>query len=129
MSADRLLVVDDDEAVRKIVVRLARLLGSEARGEARGADFVRAYDEFQPTTIVLDGYLGDVDLEDLIAEIAARRYRGKLIFISGAEDYLELARLKCKRAGLVSRELLKPFGTDELEAVLLDAPKNDPPEG
>lgn len=121
----RLLVVDDDEVVRTIVVRLAEALGYEARGESRGTEFARAYDEFRPTAIVMDGYLGDVDLEDLVEQIASRNFDGKLVFISGAEDYLALAELHSERAGLKCRGLHKPFGTEELEAVLLAAPNND----
>jgi hypothetical protein len=70
--------------------------------------------------------LGDIDLEDLVAQIAARRFRGKLVFISGAEDYLALAQLHCDRAGLRCRGLHKPFGTEELQAVLNEAPDNAP---
>ena len=121
---ERLLVVDDDETVRTIVVRLAESLGCKAKGESRGAGFLQAYDEFKPTIIVMDGYLGDIDLEDLVDQIASRQFAGKLIFISGAEDYLALAELHTQRVGLVSRGLLKPFGTQELEEILLSAPMN-----
>lgn len=122
---DRLLVVDDDENVRSIVVRLAVALGYEAKGESRGAGFLQAYDEFEPTIIVMDGYLGDVDLEEIVDQIASKQFRGKLIFISGAEDYLALAELHTGRVGLQCRGLLKPFGTQELEATLLSAPTNE----
>ncbi|MCP4297153.1 MAG: transporter substrate-binding domain-containing protein [Proteobacteria bacterium] len=72
-SKYRLLVVEDNEPSRKLLVTLLGKIGFEVRGAADGQDAVKAWEEWQPHLIwmdlrmpVLDGYEATKQIKSLV---------------------------------------------------------------
>src|SRR5262245_57868406 len=57
----KILLVDDDPAVRRIVSEILRLEGYEIREAAEGAESLKAVPEFRPDLVLLDVELPGLD--------------------------------------------------------------------
>ena len=110
MSAERILVVDDDESIRQIVHMCLSDEGFEVREASNGQSALDALEEFQPGLILLDLRMPVMDGWEF-----ARRYEALpgphvpiVAFVAALNAEQECADLQT--AGI----LTKPFDLDDL---------------
>ena len=108
----RILVVDDDEAIRLTVARILSGHGFVVRSAATGEDALSDAPGFQPDIILLDLGLPGIDGFAVIAEVRERTSTPIIVLsVRGAE------RDKVRALELGADDYLtKPFGVDELLA-------------
>jgi CheY-like chemotaxis protein len=124
----RILVVDDEPAVRRFVTDALRSSGYDVIGAATGREALGAvYGESQaPTLLLTDIEMPGMTGVELAARVRADRPAIRVILMTGREASAARAR---ERAGLVEGVLLKPFGLAELLDAVLDALAASPGEG
>jgi two-component system, cell cycle response regulator CpdR len=115
----RILVVDDNEAVRSLLVALLAADGHSVRSVACGRDALALLgDRSAPDPVALlvtDVEMPDMDGFALAVEVRARRPDLPILFVSGARD----PRLACLAAHRIAgRFLAKPFDAADLRAAV-----------
>ena len=120
MRKPRLLVIDDDPAVRALLRRVGERLGYRVAVLAEGYLACDAWEILRPDVILLDIVMPDRDGIELLQAFAARGCRSRLILMSGAHpQYLKSATLLGDAYGLrPAATLLKPFDLEALRDVL-----------
>ncbi|MFO1372188.1 MAG: response regulator [Candidatus Competibacteraceae bacterium] len=120
MSEKRLLIVDDEPEFGEIVRKVAAGLGYEVRVTTNGHAFQKAYHELQPTTIVMDMVMPEMDGNELVLWLLEQHYTANLIIITGySPDYAKDARMLAEFKGLHSViTLTKPIRLAKLREVL-----------
>jgi FixJ family two-component response regulator len=116
-------VVDDEESVRKAVVRLLQAAGHTARGFAAGSDFLRHWPDDRPECVLLDLQMPGLSGADVLRELNRSGAHIPTIVVTAHDS--PGARAECERLGAVAY-LCKPLD----ERVLLDALRvalNTPP--
>jgi CheY-like chemotaxis protein len=121
----RILVVDDEPAVRRFVTEALRSSGYEVVGASTGREaLVAVYGESRtPTLLLTDIEMPGMSGVELAARGRAYRPGFRVILMTGLEASAARAR---ERAGLVEGVLLKPFGLAELLQAVLDALAESP---
>jgi len=124
----RVLVVDDEPAIRHAVSRLFRREGWDVVTAADAGEAIAALETAMADAVLLDYHLPGMSGADLGAEIAGRwpALAGRLVFISG-DPQLTAAALPAACRG--ARLIPKPFDLLELAAALrgvLDASPHRP---
>ena len=110
----RILVVDDDDLIRRLVVKTLERAGYEVVASADGRQAAQEYDKDPTDLIITDLFMPEKEGMEIIMELRRDHPDVKIIAISGAGSlgptgYLEVARM----IG-ASRTLAKPFGKEEL---------------
>lgn len=120
MSEKRLLVVDDEPEFGELVARVATGLGYETRVTKNGRDFQSAFHELQPTLVVLDMVMPEMDGNELVLWLMEQRYAADLIIITGySPEYAKDAQLLAEFKGLHSvTTLTKPIRLAKLREAL-----------
>ena len=120
MSEKRLLIVDDEPEFGELVRKVAVSLGYEARVTTSGRTFQDAYHEMNPTMIVMDMVMPEMDGNELVLWLMEQRYAAHLIIITGySPDYARDARALAEFNGLRSvQTLTKPIGLARLREAL-----------
>lgn len=75
MSDKRLLIVDDQPALGEIVRRTAAGLGYDVKVTTHAEEFMAVFDDFNPTAIVLDIVMPDIDGIELVAWLVDKGVR------------------------------------------------------
>lgn len=116
----RVLVLDDDAATGRLVVRIATMLGMEAMAVTDAETFAARLQSDPPRVVVLDLQLGDTDGVEQLRRLAAQQYAGALILMSGFDARVLAAACAVGRSlGLnIESVLEKPLRVAELEQVL-----------
>jgi DNA-binding response OmpR family regulator len=113
----RVLVVDDEPAIRHAVGRLLRREGWDAVTAATAGEAIAALETAPADAVLLDYHLPGMSGAALGAEILARwpELTGRLVFVSG-DPQLAIGTFPpaCRGAPLLS----KPFDLLELAAVI-----------
>jgi CheY-like chemotaxis protein len=120
MSEKRLLVIDDEPEFGEFVRKVATGLGYEARVTTSGREFQDAYHALQPTMIVMDMVMPEMDGNELVLWLMEQRYAAHLIIITGySPDYAKDARVLAEFNGLRSvTALTKPISLAKLREAL-----------
>ena len=121
MSKERLLVVDDEADFGAFVRRVAKKLDFEVEVTTQARDFKQIYKRFDPTVIVLDIVMPEVDGIELIQWLAAVRSLARIIIISGFDPHFSKAAEvlgKVQGIGSIVR-LKKPVSVSDLESALI----------
>ena len=122
MSAQQwVAVIDDDESLRRSIIRLLRSVDVAVRGFASAEEFLDRSDGVPPTCAVVDLYLGTGMNGYELKERLERDGRALPIVFMTAHTELPI-RMQEDEAALINC-LRKPFCTEELLARL--APKLD----
>ena len=138
----QVLVFDDDDAIGRLVARIATMSGMVAFAVTSAEAFREQLLGSPPHVVVLDLQLGGTDGVEQMRLLADRQYTGSLILMSGYDArVLATARAVGQSLGLkVEHVLEKPLSVAELERVfeflqfadkslsgrrLLDAIEND----
>lgn len=81
----RLLVLDDDEQIVAMIRRIAARAGCNVMATTSKAKFLQCLEEFQPTIVLVDVFLGDSDCTALLDALASQQAKRpfRLFFMSG----------------------------------------------
>ncbi len=117
----RLLILDDDALVGMLVESVARLAGVATCLTREADEFYAAAADWGPTHVVLDLTMPETSGEQVLAELATRGCRARIIVTSGAEaERLDRAVAQARADGLdVAGGLPKPFVAAALRALLV----------
>jgi FixJ family two-component response regulator len=107
-------VVDDEESVRKAVVRLMQAAGHTARGYASGHEFLQKLLVDRPDILLLDLQMLGLSATDVQMALCQAEAHIPVLIITAHDS--PIAREECMRAGAIAY-LCKPLD----ERVLLDA--------
>jgi EAL domain-containing protein (putative c-di-GMP-specific phosphodiesterase class I) len=120
MSANRLLILDDEVAISQAIERIARGCNYEVSVTHDATAFVERVNEWQPTHILLDLQMPVVDGVEVLGRLAASGSRAKILIASGVEGRVVDAarRIGVERGLDVAGTLLKPFRAAELRELL-----------
>ena len=119
MTEKRLLVVDDVAEMGEVVGVIAEGLGYDVQIVTHANEFMQRIDSYDPTTIMLDIVMPDIDGFELVKWLRERGCSAKIIVASTANlDYAKLARSLGKGRGLDISVVEKPFQVDKLQAAL-----------
>jgi CheY-like chemotaxis protein len=116
-----ILIIDDDEAMRRSLAQTLERLGHQVSASADGRAGVERAAANPPDLVITDLIMPEKEGLETIMELRQHHPRIKIIAMSGGgrlsnEDYLHLA----KRFG-ATVALAKPFTREELKAALAEA--------
>jgi DNA-binding response OmpR family regulator len=112
MNSPRVLVVDDDDDIRGLVVELLQRAGLEVEQAADGRAGLRAFHQSQPDLVLLDVSMPDLDGWQTLERI--RDLSDVPVMMLTARG-AELERVRGLQAG-ADDYMVKPFGRQELVA-------------
>jgi DNA-binding response OmpR family regulator len=112
MNGQRVLVIDDDEDIRTLVVELLQRAGLEVDQAGDGRSGLRAFHQSPPDLVVLDVSMPDLDGWQTLERI--RDLSDVPVMMVTARG-AELERVRGLQAG-ADDYLVKPFGRQELVA-------------
>ncbi|KQV54365.1 MULTISPECIES: response regulator transcription factor [unclassified Duganella] len=111
-------VVDDEEPVRRAILRLLRASGLPAYGFSGGADLLAAPMQQPPYCVVMDLHMPGMDGYQLQQHLAASMPRSAVIAVTGSHSADTRARME--RAGALAF-LPKPVDAEQLLAAVASA--------
>ena len=122
MAGRRLLVVDDIPAFGEFVSKVASDLGFEVEVTTDGHAFRDCYDTVDPTVVMVDLIMPDIDGMELLQWLAERETKALIIIVTGySGKYLMLAKTLAEARGLGPVvTLIKPFKVGMLRRVLTE---------
>lgn len=120
MSDMRLLVVDDEPKFGEFVREVAKNWGYEVTVTTSGNDFKRAYEEFDPTVILLDLVMPEPEGIQLLHWLAERHATAEIIIATGYNpSYAFVAKKLGENKGLrLATILTKPVPIAKLRSAL-----------
>ncbi len=120
MSSKRLLIIDDEPEFGQFVRKVAEEMDFEVRVTTQATHFKEVYEVFDPTAIVLDVVMPEIDGIQLVNWLADRHYQGKLVITTGfTPRYAEWASTLSTGKGMTSViALFKPIDLEKLQAAL-----------
>src|SRR5690349_14609989 len=114
--AKKLLVIDDQTGITKVVEMIARQLGLDTRSLNNSVEATETFIAFKPDILMLDMIMPEKDGIDVLNEILLTGIPVKVVLTSGfSESYLRLAEGVAKfhdNPNVTS--LRKPFRREEL---------------
>jgi CheY-like chemotaxis protein len=117
-STARILVADDEGAVRRLVVRVLTAEGYEVSEAVDGADALAKCASDPPDVLVCDVFMPDKDGLEVIHELRKTAPGIKILVYSGGGRHAFMAPLEMGRMLGAAASLKKPFSSaDLLEAV------------
>ena len=118
--AKKLLVIDDQAGITKVVEMIARQLGITTRTLNNSSQATETFIAFKPDILILDMIMPEKDGIDLLDEMMLSGLPAKFIVMSGYGDaYLRLAEGVAAFHGAEPPTVLrKPFRREDLEALL-----------
>lgn len=116
----RLLVLDDDINVSATICAIASRAGFATQSTTRAEEFFRLVTEWQPSHLIVDLVMPDVDGVETLHRLALTGHQGIVIVTSGMGGrVLEAASRAAEENGLrVSGVLPKPFTSAKLRSLL-----------
>lgn len=119
-SANRLLVIDDQQELCEFIAEVAKRLGFEALAVTEADVFRRAYLDFNPTVVVLDLQMSGSDGIELLRYLGHQGAKAHVLVASGMDQrVLAIAEQVGRAQGLTMLGALqKPIMLGDLEAVL-----------
>jgi len=116
----RLLIVDDDARVCRLVKRVSEGVGFHTFATDKPTDFPIAYQGFRPDVIVLDLQMGQSDGVELLRYLADQRAEEAIVLMSGVDQrIIDTAARLGKSLGLnVVNVLHKPIDINVLRTEL-----------
>ncbi|HEV8635486.1 MAG TPA: response regulator [Chloroflexota bacterium] len=113
MSAEHILVVDDDRAIRDMVQQALEFEGHTVETAADGVEALAAIERAHPAMVLLDMRMPLLDGWGVVRELKARAIGVPVVVMTAAQD----ARRWAEEAGAAAY-LAKPFDLPDLFGVL-----------
>ena len=116
----RLVSVDDDRDIGKLIGRVAEALGFDSTVTSTAKEFKAAFVSQQPQVVVVDIFMPEMDGIELVQWILKRRVDLHIVVISGNDPvFAETAILLARERGVSRIDFLtKPVDLPELGEVL-----------
>lgn len=123
MSKRRLLALDDEVEILKVVERVAEKLDFHVQKSSTWKDFEKIYFSFNPDVVVLDLIMPERDGTEVAKWLAKQGFKGQLIVISGYNPlYGKMLRVMCENDGMTNvQQMSKPLDLDKFRHLLLEA--------
>jgi two-component system, OmpR family, response regulator MtrA len=120
--AKKLLVIDDQTGITKVVELIARQIGLTARTLNSSSEATEVFIAFKPDVVILDMIMPEKDGIDVLNEILLTGIPVKVVLTSGFSDsYLRLAEGVAKFHDKENVSILrKPFRREELVKLLTE---------
>jgi DNA-binding response OmpR family regulator len=112
VSAARVLVVDDDDDIRRLVRTLLERTGATVKDAANGRDGLREFHAWRPDLVVLDVNMPEMDGWNVLERIRDMSEVPVLMLTARGD---ELERVRGLQSG-ADDYVVKPFGKQELVA-------------
>ena len=117
----RVLLIEDDDSIRRTFTRALTASGHEVSVAANGADGLRLWRERGADLVLTDMQMPEMNGIELILQLRASAPTLPVIAMSGGDQSGDLNALRdAKLLGAV-RLLAKPFSLDTLTAAVADA--------
>jgi EAL domain-containing protein (putative c-di-GMP-specific phosphodiesterase class I)/ActR/RegA family two-component response regulator len=118
--SNRVLVLDDEAAVRRWVSRVAEQCGYDVAATESPEAFTDACVSFEPTLILLDLVLGSCDGIEVLRRLAQTRSRTPIVLMSGLDERVlsSASRLGQALDLNIVGAVLKPLTLGDLRALL-----------
>lgn len=84
MASNRLLLIDDEDAIAKTIRTIANGCGFDVETTSDAAIFLERVANWPPTHVVLDLQMPKKDGVELLREMSDLGYSGRIIIASGA---------------------------------------------
>ena len=116
----KLLIVDDDASVTRVIARVADILGHDVRAENNPATAFDAFLLFLPDVLTIDLVMPELDGIDILHKILAMGTTARIVVMSGhGQTYLRLGKEVGSFHDFPSiTTLAKPFRRADLVALL-----------
>jgi len=119
MSDKRLLVIDDDEPILRLISGIGEACGMSVEATSVPKEFLKTLESSPPDVVVLDLVMPKFDGIEVLKRMSDQGLKSGIILISGAdEDLLERARKLAEAWGLaILAVFTKPLVPTDIEAV------------
>lgn len=123
MSNGRLLIMDDDHVTGRAIGFMAESAGLQHRAVTLPEEFFRQLETWDPTHILLDLVMPEMDGVEIMRQLADRACKARIIISSGVEGRVRDAaqRAAAEHDLNVIGALSKPFKADQLRALVAKA--------
>ena len=111
VSTGRAYILDDEPQIGVLVGKVLQACGFTPRQFTSAAPFLEELKATPPELIVLDLALGQSDAIEVIRDLEANKFRGKVLLISGRDEVTlhEIAQIGEKHGLIMLTPLKKPF--------------------
>ena len=107
MSDKRLLIIDDELGFREFVSKVAVAAGYDVESVGHARDFIDVYGKFDPTLIVMDMILPDIDGFELMQWLVDQGCKARVVVVTGYNPhYAEMAETIGEDSGMFSVETM-----------------------
>ena len=126
--AARLLIIDDDVGLTKVVGMIASYVGMEFKAHNSSRDAIEVFLQYKPDVVIVDMIMPDKDGIDVLDEIMRTGIPTQIVLTSRLSDaYLKLGQGVATFHGRENVRLLrKPFRRNELVELLRDLTSTPP---
>ncbi len=109
-------VLDNEPGIAALVARALKLAGLDVKHFTDPASCISLTRMRPPQLLVLDLALGNTDAIELIRQLEALRFRGKILLMSGVFSAIlpDVEKIGVKHGLAMLRSLQKPFGLSDL---------------
>ncbi len=114
----KILVIDDDPNMRRLLSRTLVALGHEIKVAENGEEGVACCLEWSPDAVLTDIYMPDQDGLETIKKIRAHISGDRIIAMSGGGSIGHMDVLRCARLMGAKYVLTKPFDLNDLKSYL-----------
>ena len=120
VSKKRLLLIDDELGFREFVGKVATSAGYEVELTSNATDFISLYQSFDPTLIVMDMIMPEMDGFELMQWLITQNCAARVLVVTGYNPhYAEMAETIGTDSGKLDvQTLTKPIGLMELRTAL-----------
>jgi two-component system chemotaxis response regulator CheY len=120
-SGRRLLAVDDNVDSAELVGRIASRCGYEVRVALTAESVRRELVDWQPDVLTLDLCMPDSDAIDLFPLLQEAKFAGRVVIISGHDDWLRksASKLASARGIKIAGDMQKPLDVARFRQLLL----------
>lgn len=120
MTNLKLLIIDDEKAFRELACEAAERIGFDVVVTSNAAEFKQVFKSFDPTTILLDVVMPEIDGIELIQWLAGQGCTSNIVVATGYEpNYSKITRSLGEAHGLTSvTTLQKPVSISELRRAI-----------
>jgi CheY-like chemotaxis protein len=115
---ERILVIDDDDAVRATIRRVLERAGYVVEVAVNGADGIRLYRNAPHDLVITDLYMPEKEGIETIQELRAERPDLPILAVSGGILGDKSGPLTDAELFGASATLAKPFSTEELQTTV-----------